>query len=316
MTRQHRPNIAASVRQRLLDQARSKRIDFNLLLTRYGLERFLYRLGCSEYRERFILKGAMLFPLWGVVSYRSTRDVDLLGYGESELAALVEVFRRISRTEVADDGVIFDPASVQAEDIRDQMEYAGTRIKLNADLAGARIHLQVDIGFGDVVTPAAATADYPTVLDQPAPHIRVYPRETVVAEKFQAMVHLGIANSRMKDFHDLWVLGSQFDFDGATLTAALVRTFERRNTPLPNTVPLALTPEFFLDDRKIRQWKAFLNRAGLEIKPELSEVAAFIAGFVMPLIDSGSHRGAPDGAWWQAGGPWQAGLAPTRHALI
>lgn len=304
MTQQRGPNVAASVRQRLLDQARSKRVDFNLLLTRYGLERFLYRLGCSEYRERFILKGAMLFPLWGVVSYRSTRDVDLLGYGESEIAALVQVFRMICQTEVADDGVIFDPASVQAEDIRDQMEYGGTRIKLNADLAGARIHLQVDIGFGDVVTPAAVAADYPTVLDQPAPHVRVYPRETVVAEKFQAMVHLGIANSRMKDFHDLWVIGSQFNFDGATLTSALVRTFERRNTPLPNSLPLALTPEFFLDDQKIRQWKGFLNRAGLGMQPELSKVAAFITSFVMPLIDSCSRGEAFDGSW-QAGGPWQ-----------
>lgn len=313
MTQQHGPNVAASVRQRLLDQARSKRVDFNLLLTRYGLERFLYRLGCSEYRERFILKGAMLFPLWGVVSYRSTRDVDLLGYGESEIAALVQVFRMICQTEVADDGVIFDPASVQAEDIRDQMEYGGTRIKLNADLAGARIHLQVDIGFGDVVTPAAVAADYPTVLDQPAPHVRVYPRETVVAEKFQAMVHLGIANSRMKDFHDLWVIGSQFNFDGATLTSALVRTFERRNTPLPNSLPLALTPEFFLDDQKIRQWKAFLNRAGLGIQPELSEVAAFIAGFVMPLIESCSRGEAFDGSW-QAGGPWQLLLHKDSHS--
>lgn len=304
MTQQRGPNVAASVRQRLLDQARSKRVDFNLLLTRYGLERFLYRLGCSEYRERFILKGAMLFPLWGVVSYRSTRDVDLLGYGESEIAALVEVFRMICQTEVADDGVIFDPASVQAEDIRDQMEYGGTRIKLNADLAGARIHLQVDIGFGDVVTPAAVSADYPTVLDQPAPHVRVYPRETVVAEKFQAMVHLGIANSRMKDFHDLWVIGNQFDFDGATLSTALARTFERRNTPLPTELPLALTPEFFADTQKIRQWKAFLNRAGLGIQPELSEVATFITAFVMPLIELCSRGEVFDGAW-TAGGPWQ-----------
>jgi len=305
MTQIRGANVAASVRQRLLDQARSKRVDFNLLLTLYGLERFLYRLGRSKNPGRFVLKGALLFPLWGVVSYRSTRDVDLLGYGESEIAALVEVFRMICQTEVADDGVIFDPASVQAEDIRDQMEYGGTRIKLNADLGGARIHLQVDIGFGDVVTPAAVAADYPTVLDQPAPHVRVYPRETVVAEKFQAMVYLGIANSRMKDFHDLWVIGSQFNFDGATLTSALVRTFERRNTPLPNTLPLALTPEFFLDDQKIRQWKAFLNRAGFGMQLELSGVAAFIAGFVMPLIEKCSRGEAFDGAW-HAGGPWRA----------
>lgn len=304
MTQQRGPNVAASVRQRLLDQARSKRVDYNLLLTRYGLERFLYRLGCSEYRERFILKGAMLFPLWGVFSYRSTRDVDLLGYEESKVEVLVEVFRMICQTEVADDGVIFDPASIQADDIREQMEYGGSRIKINADLAGARIHLQVDIGFGDVVTPAATYADYPTVLDQPAPHVRVYPRETVVAEKFQAMVHLGIANSRMKDFHDLWVIGNQFDFDGATLSTALIRTFKRRNTPLPAELPLALTPEFFADKQKIRQWKAFLNRAGLGEQPELSDVASFITVFVMPLIELCS-RGETFAGAWTAGGSWQ-----------
>jgi hypothetical protein len=287
----------------LLDQARSKRVDFNLLLTRYGLERFLYRLGRSEYRERFVLKGAMLFPLWGVVSYRSTRDVDLLGYGESEIEALVTVFRTICQTEVADDGITFDSTSVQAEDIRDQMEYGGTRLKLNADLAGARIHLQVDIGFGDVITPAADSAEYPVLLDHPAPSLRVYPRETVVAEKFQAMVYLGIANSRMKDFHDLWVLGSQFDFDGKTLATALARTFERRNTPLPVALPLALTPEFFADVQKVRQWKVFLNRAGLTVEVELAGVAAFIAGFVMPLIETTRVGGNYTGRWL-AGGPW------------
>lgn len=303
MTQTRGASVAASVRQRLLDQARSKRVDFNLLLTRYGLERFLYRLGRSEYRERFVLKGAMLFPLWGVVSYRSTRDVDLLGYGESEIEALVTVFRTICQTEVADDGITFDSTSVQAEDIRDQMEYGGTRLKLNADLAGARIHLQVDIGFGDVITPAADSAEYPVLLDHPAPSLRVYPRETVVAEKFQAMVYLGIANSRMKDFHDLWVLGSQFDFDGKTLATALARTFERRNTPLPVALPLALTPEFFADVQKVRQWKVFLNRAGLTVEVELAGVAAFIAGFVMPLIETTRVGGNYTGRWL-AGGPW------------
>jgi hypothetical protein len=307
MTQIRGANVAASVRQQLLDQARAKRVDFNLLLTRYGLERLLYRLGRSEYRERFVLKGAMLFPLWGVVSYRSTRDVDLLGYGESEIEVLVTVFRTICQTEVADDGITFDPASVQAEDIRDQMEYGGTRLKLNADLAGARIHLQVDIGFGDVITPSADSAEYPVLLDHPAPHLRVYPRETVIAEKFQAMVHLGIANSRMKDFHDLWVLGSQFDFDGMTLATALARTFERRNTPFPVELPLALTPEFFSDAQKIRQWKAFLNRAGLAVEVELAEAVTFIAGFVMPPIEKSTHEEEFKGSWL-AGGPWHEAI--------
>jgi hypothetical protein len=304
MTQIRGENIAASIRQRLLDLARAKQVDFNLLLTRYGLERFLYRLGRSEYRERFILKGAMLFPLWGVVSYRSTRDVDLLGYGESEIEALITVFRTICQTAAKDDGITFDPATVQAEDIRDQMEYGGTRLKFNAELAGARINIQVDIGFGDVITPSAESAEYPTILDQSAPHLRVYPRETVVAEKFQAMVKLGMANSRMKDFHDLWVISSQFDFDGMTLATALERTFERRNTPMPTELPLALTPEFFEDVQKIRQWKAFLNRSGLPADVELAEVASLIAGFVMqPITEHYTEKKSK--RLWLAGGPWQ-----------
>lgn len=246
----------------------------------------------------------MLFPLWGVVSYRSTRDVDLLGYGESEVEALVTVFRTICQTEVEDDGIMFDPASVQAEDIRDQIKYGGTRLKINAELAGARIHLQVDIGFGDVITPAADSAEYPTLLGYPAPSLRVYNRETVVAEKLQAMVHLGMANSRMKDFNDLWVIGNQFDFDGMTLATALARTFERRNTSLPVELPLALPPEFFSDVQKIRQWKAFLNRAGLAVEVKLAEVATFIAGFVMPPIEM-IRVGEKFTGRWLAGGPWQ-----------
>lgn len=303
MTPAHGTNIAASVRQRLLDRSREKRVDFNLLLTRYGLERFLFRLGRSEFRERFILKGAMLFPLWGVVSHRATRDIDLLGFGESELAALIGAFRQICLTDVEDDGITFDPGSVQAEDIRDQMEYGGTRLKFNADLAGARIHVQVDIGFGDVITPAAEAADYPTLLDFPAPRLRVYPKETMVAEKFQAMVHLGIANSRMKDFYDLWVMGRQFSFDGVTLAAALAHTFERRNTPLPAELPLALTSEFYVDSQKVRQWKAFLNRAGLPPEVELAEVAQFIETFVMSPVMASVHDKRFD-RLWPAGGPW------------
>ncbi len=303
MTQIRGTNAAASIRQRLLDQARSQRVDFNLLLTRYGLERLLYRLGKSEYCERFILKGAMLFPLWGVVSHRSTRDIDLLGYGESEIDALVTVFRTICQTTVEDDGIFFDLASVKAEDIRDQIGYGGTRLKFNADLAGARIHVQVDIGFGDVITPSAEVADYPTLLDSPAPHLRVYPRETVVAEKFQAMVHLGIANSRMKDFHDLWIIGRQFDFDGTTLAAALERTFERRNTPMPAELPLALTPEFYADVQKVWQWKAFLIRAGLSANVDFAEAAIFIAGFVMPPIEIHDPMAEFKGIW-RAGGPW------------
>lgn len=295
--------MAASVRQRLLDQARQRRIDFNLMLTLYGLERFLYRLGRSEYHDRFILKGAMLFPLWGMPSYRQTRDIDLLGFGENDIETLVRTIRAICLTDVEDDGIRFDPASVQAENIRDQMEYGGVRLRFNADLDGARIHFQVDIGFGDTITPDAVLADFPTLLDLPAPHLRVYPRETVVAEKFQAMVRLGIANSRMKDFHDLWMIGRLFNFDGPMLASAMARTFERRNTPIPSDVPLALTAEFFADGQKLRQWHGFLSRAGLSTDVKLAEVTTFIVTFIMPLAGA-LIQGESFDKSWPPGGPW------------
>jgi len=284
MTPARKVNIAASVRQRLLDQARQRRIDFNLMLTLYGLERFLYRLGRSEYRDRFILKGAMLFPLWGMPSYRQTRDIDLLGFGENDVETLVRTIRTVCLTDVEDDGIRFNPASVRAQNISDQIEYGGIRLRVNADLDGARIQVQVDIGFGDAVTPDAVFTYFPTLLDLPAPHLRVYPRETVVAEKFQAMVQLGIANSRMKDFHDLWTIGRMFDFNGVTLLSAIAKTFERRNTPIPSDTPLALTAEFSGDAQKLRQWRAFLNRAGLQGNVRLAEAVAFTVTFVMPLV--------------------------------
>jgi len=307
MTPAKRTNMAASVRQRLLNQARERRIDFNLVLTRYGLERFLYRLGKSEYRDRFILKGAMLFPLWGMPSYRQTRDIDLLSFGESDIETIVRTIRAVCLTDVEDDGISFDPASVQAENIRDQMEYGGVRVRINAELDSAQIHAQVDIGFGDAVTPDAVLADFPTLLDLPAPHLRVYPRETVVAEKFQAMVQLGIANSRMKDFHDLWTISQTFDFDGATLAGAIAKTFERRNTPIPSDIPLALTAEFSGDAQKLRQWHGFLNRAGLRGDVSLAEAVAFIVAFVMPPVRAVA-LGESFNKYWPPGGPWQEAL--------
>ncbi|MDK9717168.1 MAG: nucleotidyl transferase AbiEii/AbiGii toxin family protein [Trichlorobacter sp.] len=237
-------NMAASVRQKLLNKAKAEQSDFNLILTRYGLERFLYRLGKSNYSNRFVLKGAMLFPLWGIEGFRTTRDIDLAGFDESDLEELKGVFQIICQTQAEDDGITFDSQSIQAEDIRDQMEYGGTRLTFNAELAGARIIIQVDVGFGDTITPEASNAIYPTILELPAPHLRVYPAETVIAEKLEAMVKLGIANSRMKDFYDIWTIARIFNFDGITLQTAIQRTFERRNTAIPPGIPLALREEF------------------------------------------------------------------------
>jgi hypothetical protein len=298
-------NTAASVRQRLLNRARERREDFGLLLTRFGTERLLYRLGESEYGGSFILKGAMLFPLWGMDEHRPTRDADLLGFGESTEAHLVEIFRDVCRVAVEDDGLRFDPQNVVAGEIREEMEYGGIRVRLTAVLDGARIPLQIDVGFGDAVTPAPEEVDYPTLLDLPAPHLRVYPRESVVAEKFQAMVHLGMANSRMKDFYDVWILSRLFEFDGTTLARAVERTFERRRTTVPSEPPLPLTAEFYGDPGKAVQWRAFLGRNGLEGKGTTFEnVVGAMEGFLMPVCFA-IHAGTRFSATWPMGGPWR-----------
>ena len=250
MNDKHVKNTAASVRDRLLALARERGEDFQLLLTQYGLERLLYRLSQSGYRDRFILKGAMLFMLWSDQPHRPTRDVDFLGLGDSSEAGLQAIFCELCDIPVEDDGLTLMADSVQVEVIRDETEYGGIRVKLFGDLAGARVPIQADIGFGDAVTPEARETEYPTLLGNPAPHLRAYPRETVVAEKYQALVNLGMANSRMKDFYDLWVIAREFDFDGLTLSEAIRNTFSRRRTALPEYTPSGLSPEFYEDTHK------------------------------------------------------------------
>ena len=210
-------NMAASVRQRLANRARERGETFDIVLTRYALERLLYRLGQSEHRDCFILKGAMLFSLWTDTPYRETRDLDLLGFGSNDVHHLEETFRSLCMLSVTDDGVTFDPDSVQTEPMREEENYAGGRVRLVATIAGVRLSLQIDIGFGDAVTPAPEEISYPALLPFPAPRIRAYPKETVVAEKYEALISLGMTNSRMKDFYDLWVMSSTFAFEGEVL---------------------------------------------------------------------------------------------------
>ncbi len=241
-------NITTSVRDRLLALAKERGEDFQLLLTQYGLERLLYRLSQSCYRDRFVLKGAMLFVLWTDQPHRPTRDVDFLAFGDSSEANLQEIFRELCSIPVEDDGLTLMANSVQVDVVRDETEYGGIRVRLFGNLAGARVPIQADIGFGDAVTPEAKEIDYPTLLDSSgAPCLRAYPRETVVAEKYQALVNLGMANSRMKDFYDLWVIAREFDFDGETLSEAIRNTFSRRQTPLPGHTPPGLSAEFHED---------------------------------------------------------------------
>jgi predicted nucleotidyltransferase component of viral defense system len=297
-------NVAASVRQRLLRIIRETGDDANLIWTRYATERFLYRLSVSEYAGDFILKGAMLFMAWTGQSYRPTVDVDFIGRGQNSSERLVDVFRNVCAAEVAPDGLEFDANSVKAVPIREEQKYQGQRVTLIAYLGKARIPIQADVGFGDVVTPRAKLIRYPTLLDLPAPCIRICPRETVIAEKLQAIVVLGIANSRMKDFYDLYILAREFDFEGPVLTRAIQATFKRRNTQLPRETPLSLTEAFGLDEAKSVQWKGFVRKSILGKKvPEFLDVLSHLRKFLVPLLRAASGE-APAPRSWSAGGPW------------
>jgi predicted nucleotidyltransferase component of viral defense system len=249
-------NVGASVRQRLLNLAHARGQPMELLLTRYALERLLHRLSISPHRDRFVLKGAMLLATWFDEPHRATRDVDLLGFGDAAEDALVDTFREIMAIEV-DDGVSFDLNGLRIEAIREEVEYGGSRIRTTAALAGARVPITVDIGFGDAVEPGVEDIDLPVLLDMPSPHLRAYPPETVIAEKFHAMVVLGRANSRMKDYYDVWMLTSAFDIEHERLRRAIVATFARRSTAIPVEVPDGLSDAFATDPGKQRQWDAF-----------------------------------------------------------
>ena len=291
-------DMGASVRARLLDRARAERSDFQILLTRYAIERLLYRLSVSEHRDRFILKDAMLFVTWVADPFRPTRDLDLLSYGDNDARLLAGTFRSICSEPVTDDGVIFDAAGIQAAPIRAETEYGGVRIRVGTTIAGARIPIQVDVGFGDAVTPAPVEIDYPVMLDAPAPHLRAYPVQTVVAEKFEALVTLGMANSRLKDFYDLWFIAWTFEFRQSVLVEATRRTFERRGTPLPVDVPVGLTDEFAME--RVAQWRAFLGRERMAAAPEaFAAVISDLRTFLMPLVGEPEEERA-----WRPGGPW------------
>ena len=297
-------NVAASVRAKLADQARKRADDVQLVLLRFAIERLIFRLAQSKYRDQFILKGAMLFSLLAPVPYRSTGDLDLLGEGDPTASRFVKIFREICTSTVPDDGVVFDGDSVTAEQARPDTDDQGVLVELNATLAGARLRLRIDIGFGDIVTPEAQTVDYPSLLDFPKPRLRAYPPETVVAEKLEAIVTLGMRNSRMKDFLDIFVIAKTFPFEGAILLQAVASTFARRKTMAPVETPVALTAAFTKDSTKQTQWRAFLGRSKIELAPEsLSEVVSFVKVFVAPILIA-ARDGVKFNKAWTAGGPW------------
>lgn len=256
-------DIAASVRARLLKFAKAEGADFNQVLIRFALERFLYRLSQSEHGERFLLKGALLFTLWYDMPHRSTRDADLLGFGASDLPSVAQTFREIVSVP-SDDGLVFDADSVVVEEIRKDAGYTGARVTFRGELSGARCKTQVDIGFGDAVTPGPIEAVYPVMLDDlPAPRLGTYPVYTVVAEKLHAIALLGMTNSRLKDYLDLAVLLERESLDADTLASAIFATFNRRGMAVPAAWPVGLTDEFAADASRQSLWRAFLNKNGL-----------------------------------------------------
>lgn len=297
-------NLAASVRQRLATLARVQREDFQELLSRYARERLLYRLGVSGYKNDFILKGALLFSYWTGAPHRPTRDMDLLGHLPPDIELMERVIRDLCETEVEPDGLVFQSDSVHGRRIRDEEEYEGVRLTVTALLERARIPLQIDIGFGDRVVPAPEEINFPTILEFPSPRLKSYTRESVIAEKFEAMVKLGIVNSRMKDFYDVWTLSQGFAFEGVILSAAIKSTFTTRGTSIPVDAPLALTSEFYEDQQKKRQWSGFLSKGRLdrEGKP-LAEIVSSIREFLMP-VSTALAEGKEFNMKWRPAGPW------------
>jgi len=304
MTKTSQKDIGVSVRTRLLALARENGEDFQLVLTRYANERLLFRLASSRHAHQFVLKGASLFTLWTGAPHRATRDLDLLGSGELAEGRIREVFQEVLTHKVPDDGVRFDLDTMAVGPIREDQSYGGLRVEVVAHITTARVRLRIDVGFGDAITPEDTVVDFPSLLDFPAPRLRAYPRETVVAEKLEAMVHLGMANSRMKDFYDLLVLARMFDFDGDLLARAIRATFERRQTPLPSTLPVALTAAFADDPTKKTQWSGFVRKAGLQDAGSLAEAVVAVASFAeKPLL--AAAQGTSPSATWHAPGPWK-----------
>ena len=294
-------NVAASVHQRLLNQAQETGRPFDELLQYYAMERFLYRLSQSRYRDSFVLKGALLFRIWADPDTRATRDMDFLAYVDNSLEHLVDIVQSTSSLEVPDDGLTFDPESVAAERIKEDADYEGVRIRFRAFLGRARVTMQIDVGFGDVVHPGVVETEYPTLLDFPSPVLRSYPPETVVAEKVEAMLYLGELNSRMKDFFDVWRLSRLHSFDARTLSVAIRATLENRKTEV--ILFDELREELLASSDKQAQWTAFLRNAGVDGPDSFANLLDSLGLFLSPMLDAIESGELIEGAW-KASGSW------------
>jgi hypothetical protein len=299
-------NLPASIHRRLLNGAHHRGEDSQLIVPRYAAERFLYRLGQSPHRDKLVLKGALLFALWGGPAYRPTRDLDFTGYGSPEVRAVLDVIRDICNLAVADDGMSFDTRALEAQPIRDEMEYGGLRILFPAYLGSVHARMQIDIGFGNAIEPPPIDAEYPTLLDAPAPHIRAYPQEAVVAEKLHALVSLAERNSRYKDFYDLHAMALQLPFAGPQLTSSIAATFERRRTSIVRELPVALVPRFYSDSARAILWSTYLKRNSLPGAPEsFPATGELIRTFLVPAWTALATGHALQGTW-PPRGPWTA----------
>ena len=297
-------NIAASVHHRLLSKAKESSRPFNELLQHFAIERFIYRLSKNPHVDRFILKGALMFWAWSGSGSRPTMDIDLLGKIDNSLDVIVATMKNICEMVVEPDGMSFNAETVTAARITEDAEYEGVRVRIQGGLGNARVSLQIDIGFGDVIVPGPGKVAYPALLDFPSPELNGYTMESTIAEKFHAMVRLGVLNSRMKDFYDIWMLSRTFDFKGEMLAEAVEKTFENRNTPIP-IKPTAFDPSFVNDQAKKIQWQGFIQKAKLAEAPEAFEdVVAAVKAFLEPLVTS-LAEGWTFRSIWSAPGPWR-----------
>jgi predicted nucleotidyltransferase component of viral defense system len=294
--------LSASVHQRLLNVAKDTQRPFNEVLQYFAMERFLYRLSQTEYVDSFVLKGALLFRVWDTPDSRATKDIDFLAYLDNSPDNLAAIIRDVCATNSLDDGLVFDPETVEARRIKEGADYEGVRIRFRGQLGNARIHMQVDVGFGDIIHPDVVLADYPALLDLPAPSLRTYPPETVVAEKVEAMVHLGSLNSRMKDFYDIWRMSQQFNFRSADLCEAIRGTFDKRETTVIEFDDLITE---LLDSETLqRQWTAFLSKSTISGPETFPEVLALIGKFLSPVFSSINNNKALSQEWVPPG-PWR-----------
>lgn len=300
-----RTNIPESVRNRLRNKSREMGVSYDTLLQFYAMERFLYRLGQSQYRNRFVLKGALLLLAWRMDHARPTRDIDLLGFTDNTLENLSGIVADVCDTVPPNnDGLMFDSETLKMERIKEDADYAGVRATFITYLGTSRIRMQIDVGFNDVVLPAPQTIEYPVLLDDPAPMLMGYTAESVVAEKFEAMVKLEAINSRMKDFFDIWLLSRQFSFRGDPLSQAILATFEKRGTSL-SSLPVTLNPAFPGIREKQIQWAAFLQKNRLPFAPpHFADVAESIAEFIGPVVKALTLGNVLNAAWAPCG-PWE-----------